>query len=364
MPRSAGTKSSTTFTPPPRFDDAQFDALMRELAALEPEHPELVTPDSPTQRVGGRPVEGFATVDHLSPMLSLDNAYNEEELRAFDERVRRGLEHQQPVAYVAELKIDGLSIALTYEDGRLVRGATRGNGTRGEDVTLERAHRSCDPAAAEGRPAGRVEIRGEVYLSKAAFERMNQEQEAAGEPLYANPRNTAAGTMRNLDPVARREAGPVGVDVPGGLAPVIADGTTAHARDADGAEAWGAPVEPHWQPCDGIDEVVAFCEEWREKRAHARIRDRRRRHQGGRRVAARAARIDVEVSALGHGLQVPGGAEGHACCTASTSTSGGRARPRRSRCSSPCSSAAARSRWPRCTIRTTSSARTSAPAKW
>ncbi len=117
---------------------------MRELQALEAAHPELVTPDSPTQRVGGRPAEGFATVEHLVPMLSLDNAYNEEELRAFDERVRRGLGTSDPVTYVAELKIDGLSIALTYEDGRLVRGATRGDGVRGEDVTKTSA--PCAPS--------------------------------------------------------------------------------------------------------------------------------------------------------------------------------------------------------------------------
>ena len=115
----------------PEISDAEFDALMRELQALETAHPELSSPDSPTRRVGGRPTESFATVEHLMPMLSLDNAYSEDELREFDERVRRGLDTSSTVAYVAELKIDGLSIALTYEDGRLVRGATRGDGTRG-----------------------------------------------------------------------------------------------------------------------------------------------------------------------------------------------------------------------------------------
>jgi DNA ligase (NAD+) len=190
----------------PELSDAEFDALMRELQALEAAHPDLVTPDSPTQRVGGRPVEGFATVEHLAPMLSLDNAYNEDELRAFDERVRRGLEATAVVQYVAELKIDGLSIALTYEDGRLVRGATRGDGVRGEDVTQNVRTVRAVPLRLRAAPPGRVEIRGEVYLPKAAFERINQEQRAAGDALYANARNTAAGTMRNLDPalVARR----------------------------------------------------------------------------------------------------------------------------------------------------------------
>ena len=175
----------------PEISDAEFDALMNELKALEGAHPALVTPDSPTQRVGGRPAEGFATVEHLQPMLSLDNAYNEEELRAFDERVRKGLDIEQSPAYVAELKIDGLSMALTYEDGRLVRGATRGDGTRGEDVTQNVRTVRAIPLSLRGGPKGRVEIRGEVYLPKKNFERINQEQEDAGEPLYANPRNTA-----------------------------------------------------------------------------------------------------------------------------------------------------------------------------
>ena len=141
-------------------------------------------------------------------MLSLDNAYNEEELRAFDERVRKGAGLDQ-VAYVAELKIDGLSIALTYEDGRLLRGATRGDGARGEDVTANVRTIRAIPLSLRGGPAGRVEIRGEVYLPRASFERLNREMEDAGEPLFANARNTAAGTMRNLDPslVSKRNMG-------------------------------------------------------------------------------------------------------------------------------------------------------------
>src|SRR6185436_16637406 len=165
------------------------------------EHPDLVTIDSPTQRVAGRPAEGFATVEHLAPMLSLDNAYNEEELRAFDERVRKGAGlGDAPVAYVAELKIDGLSIALTYEDGRLARGATRGDGSRGENVTANVRTIRAIPLKLRGGPLERVEVRGEVYLPRGSFERMNREREDAGEPLFANPRNAAAGTMRNLDP--------------------------------------------------------------------------------------------------------------------------------------------------------------------
>jgi DNA ligase (NAD+) len=250
----------------PEIPDAEFDALMRELQELEVANPELITPDSPTQRVGGRPAEGFPTVVHLVPMLSLDNAYNEEELRAFDERVRRGLGTRDPVQYVAELKIDGLSIALTYEDGMLTRGATRGDGTRGEDVTQNVRTVRAIPLRLRNGPAGRLEIRGEVYLPKSAFERINQAQKEAGEPLYANARNTAAGTMRNLDPalVARRGLASWTYQV---VRPSGSPETATHAEMLTNLKAWGGPVEPHWKTCDGIDQVVAFCDEWRERRA-------------------------------------------------------------------------------------------------
>jgi DNA ligase (NAD+) len=250
----------------PEISDADFDALMRELQQLEAAHPDLLTPDSPTQRGGGRPVEGFATVEHLAPMLSLDNAYNEEELRDFDERVRRGLGASGPVAYVAELKIDGLSIALTYEDGRLVRGATRGNGVRGEDVTANVRTVRAIPLRLQHGPSGRVEIRGEVYLSKSAFARLNKEQETAGDMLYANARNTAAGTMRNLDPalVAKRGLSAWVYQV---VRPAGAHEHPTHAEMLAALKRWGAPVESHWRLCAGIDDVVAFCTEWRDTRA-------------------------------------------------------------------------------------------------
>ena len=249
----------------PELSDAEFDALMNELKALEAAHPELLTPDSPTQRVGGRPAEGFASVEHLQPMLSLDNAYNDEDLRAFDERVRKGLAIEQSPSYVAELKIDGLSMALTYDNGRLVRGATRGDGVRGEEVTQNVRTVRAIPLSLKGGPEGRVEIRGEVYLPKKNFERINKEQEEAGEALYANPRNTAAGTMRNLDPalVARRGLSAWMYQLVG-AGP--ADDPPLHSQMLSALAAWGMPVEPHWRQCDGIDAVIAFCEEWREKR--------------------------------------------------------------------------------------------------
>ena len=160
----------------PDVSDAEFDRLMAELKQLEAAHPELVTTDSPTQRVAGRPVEGFETVEHSQPMLSLDNAYSEEELRAFDDRVKRGLDGATHVAYVAELKIDGLSIAVAYDDGRLQRGVTRGDGVRGEDVTANVRAIHAVPLRLKGDPAGRVEVRGEVYLPRRRFDEINRER--------------------------------------------------------------------------------------------------------------------------------------------------------------------------------------------
>ena len=273
----------------PEIADAEFDALMQELERLEAENPDLVTTDSPTQRVSGRPAAGFETVEHAEPMLSLDNAYSEEELREFDARVRRGLaaagEAAEQVDYVAELKIDGLSLAPTYENGTLVRGATRGDGVRGEEVTSNVRTIRAIPLKLRGKHhAGRIEVRGEVYLPRKVFERINKEKADAGEPLFANPRNAAAGTMRNLDPalVAKRGLSAwmyqlVGADLKVGpythaepLRPdVEADlqvGRTTHARTLEALKDWGLPVEPHWTRCQGVDALVEFCREWEDKR--------------------------------------------------------------------------------------------------
>lgn len=249
----------------PEISDAEFDRLLQALVALERAHPELVTPDSPTQRVGGRPIEGFRTVEHAGPMLSLDNAYSEMELRAFDDRVRRGLGRGGPVAYVTELKVDGLSISLAYDEGRLVRGATRGDGMRGDDVTINVRTIRAIPLGLRELGRGRIEVRGEVYLPRRVFERINADRAEAGEPLFANPRNAAAGAMRNLDPalVARRGLAAWTYQV------VAVEGVEpfeTHADTLTRLAAWGLPVEPHWRRCEGIDEVWAFCEEWRDRR--------------------------------------------------------------------------------------------------
>ncbi len=195
----------------PEVSDAQYDAWMRELRALEDAHPELRTPDSPTQRVGGKPKEGFAKVPHSRPMLSLDNAYDEGELREWDRRVRE-LAGGEDIAYTCELKLDGLSLALTYEGGRLIRGVTRGDGVIGEDVTSNvRTIRSVPLSISTARLRGsglpeNFEIRGEVVLPLAAFQKLNAEREEQGLSPAANPRNAAAGTLRTLEPniVAQR----------------------------------------------------------------------------------------------------------------------------------------------------------------
>ena len=247
------------------ISDAEFDRLVHELERLEEQHPDLASSDSPTQRVAGRPTQGFPTVEHLTQMLSLDNAYDEDDLRAFDERLRRGAALGDPaVPYVAELKIDGLSIALTYENRRLVRAATRGDGLRGDDVTANvRTIRSI-PLTVRGGPAERFEVRGEVFLPRASFDRINAERAETGEPLYANPRNVAAGTMRNLDPalVARRglKAFVYQYVGPTDAAP------TQHFELLSALKAWGLPVEPHASVCHGVDEVIEFCRAWDTKR--------------------------------------------------------------------------------------------------
>jgi DNA ligase (NAD+) len=260
----------------PEIADVEFDALMRELERLEADHPDLASDDSPTRRVGGRAAAGFVTVEHAEPMLSLDNSYSEDELRAFDDRVRRGLgEEERPIDYVAELKIDGLSIALTYANGVLVRGATRGDGTRGEDVTANlrtiraiplRLNETVKEMGSEVILRGHFEVRGEVFLPRKAFERINAQRELDGEPVFANPRNAAAGTLRNLDPalVARRGLSAFFyqlIGAPEGTVP-----PTTHAATLDQLRAAGLPVEPHWRRCTGIEQLVAFCSEWAERR--------------------------------------------------------------------------------------------------
>ena len=252
----------------PEITDDAFDALLKELQALEQQHPELVTPDSPTQRVAGRPVAGFDTAEHLQPMLSLDNAYSEDELREFDERVRKGAGDLLPadgaVEYVAELKIDGLSIALTYVDGLLERGVTRGDGTVGEVVTSNVRTIRALPLRLHDSHPGRLEVRGEIYLPRREFERVNREREDNDEPPFANPRNSAAGTMRSLDSrqVANRKLGAFVYQ----LVEENRGERQRHSATLELLRRWRLPIEPHWRRCHGIEALLEFCHDWQDKR--------------------------------------------------------------------------------------------------
>jgi DNA ligase (NAD+) len=248
----------------PEISDAEFDQLMRELRELEEKYPELVTPDSPTQRVGGEPVAAFGVVEHRVPMLSLGNAFSEEELRAWYRRVA-GLVETERIAWVCELKIDGLAVALVYENGRLVQGATRGDGLRGENVTANlRTVRSVPLVLPEGAPPA-FEVRGEVYMTRAGFERLNEERARRGERLFANPRNAAAGSLRQLDPriTAQRPleffAYQIGW-IDGGSEP------PTHWECLELLKRLRFPVNPHARRVESFEEVVAYCREWEQRR--------------------------------------------------------------------------------------------------
>ena len=250
----------------PEISDQEYDELLEKLRKLEAQHPELITPDSPTQRVGGRPAEGFPEFVHRRPMLSLDNSYNIDELRAFDARCRK-LADGQSLEYVAELKIDGLSLAVHYEDGVFVRGVTRGDGFRGEDVTSNvRTIRSI-PLKLNDRAkkvANEIEVRGEAYLSRKVFEKVNREREEAGEPRFANPRNSAAGTLRQLDPsiTSRRRLEMFAYDVLAGERKAFA----THWEALNWLEKAGLRVNPNRALCKSIDEVIDFCDRMEAKR--------------------------------------------------------------------------------------------------
>jgi DNA ligase (NAD+) len=249
----------------PEISDAEYDALFRQLVDLEEQHTELRTPDSPTQRVGGGPSTQLTEVRHSTPMLSLNNAFSFDELRAFDQRVRRLLgmgdeDAAQALRYVTELKIDGLAISLRYERGQLAQGATRGDGTTGEDVTANL--RTIESVPKRLKEPVSLEVRGEVYMPKQEFARINAEREEAGLQLYANPRNSGAGSLRQIDPqvtASRRLAAWFYVLVEQGRA-------TTQAQALDRLESLGFPVEPNRETDLDIDGVIDFIERWHEPR--------------------------------------------------------------------------------------------------
>ena len=255
----------------PVISDAEYDALYHELVALETEHPDLITPDSPTQRAGATPSDVFAKVRHPAPILSLMNAFDADGLRAWRTRIGRLLPPETHLEYVVEPKLDGLTVVLTYRDGRFAQGATRGDGEVGEDVTANlRTLRGVpkqipvDPSQAL-RPPAYLVVRGEVFLPLDKFEALNAERLAAGEPLYMNPRNTAAGSLRQLDPNKTAER-PLRlycydiVAIEGGELPVRQWERLAYLRDL------GFPVSPDNRHCANLDEVATVYDEWIERR--------------------------------------------------------------------------------------------------
>ncbi len=191
----------------PEVSDAEYDALMAELRGLEEEHPELITPDSPTQRVGAAPLEAFGVVEHPVPLLSLANVFSSEELLAWHRRISN-LVPGREMDFVCELKMDGLAVALTYTDGHLTTGATRGDGYRGEDITQNLRTIKSIPLTVPKDAPRKFEVRGEVYLSRSGFEKLNKERVEEGQPLFANPRNAAAGSLRQLDSRVTAKAPP------------------------------------------------------------------------------------------------------------------------------------------------------------
>jgi len=250
----------------PTVSDQEYDALFRCLKELEAAHPEYVTPDSPTQRVGGKVDERFKAVVHPVPMLSLDNTYNVDEVRAFHQRVLRGLPDvpEDTIEYVVELKFDGLAVALTYEHGLLVSGATRGDGLQGEDITANLRTIRSIPLKIDTEPFHRIELRGEVYMPKKEFERINAQREAEGETPFANPRNAAAGALRLLDPAITAQRR---LDIfIYGVGFLDANPFQTHFELQEKLSALRFPVNEHNRLCKNFESALALIEEFRDKR--------------------------------------------------------------------------------------------------
>jgi len=248
----------------PAVSDREYDTLMKRLEKLEGEFPDLATPDSPTQRVGGEPLKEFPPVKHLTPMLSMDNTYSADELRAFDKRIRKNLPGQK-VEYVVELKFDGVSVSLLYKEGRFVMGATRGDGTTGDDISNNLKTIRSIPLFLEGGDIPEIlEVRGEVYMHQKKFLKINKEKEKEGESPFANPRNAAAGSLKLLDPkiVAKR-----GLDVfLYAVGHCEGNRFTSHLEVLKFLRKAGFKVNPHFKLCADIDEAIGYCNQWEDKR--------------------------------------------------------------------------------------------------
>jgi DNA ligase (NAD+) len=248
----------------PVISDREFDRLLARLQQLEAEHPELITPDSPTQRVGGEPLDEFQTVRHSVPMLSIENTYSPEEVREWDLRVRKGLNPGETVRYVVELKVDGVAVGLRYEKGSLVLGATRGDGYHGDDITANLRTVREIPLRLEEDPPRVLEIRGEVYMTNAELARLNQLREAAGETPFANPRNATAGSLKLLDP---RQCGQRRLNfVAHGLGEVEGVRERTYSEILQHLKRWGVPVSPYYSIYDSITEVISHANRWKKQR--------------------------------------------------------------------------------------------------
>ena len=252
----------------PVISDQEYDKLFAELKKLEAENPELASPVSPTQRVGGEPLTGFDTVNHALPMLSMDNTYSADELREFDKRVQKGLNGDMP-EYVVETKIDGVAISLRYEDAMLIQGATRGDGQRGDNITANIKTVGGVPLTLDSNnntPAPRIlEARGEVFMTFSQFEKLNAQREQNGDNLFANPRNSTAGTLKLLDSkeVAKRKLS-ILLYALGQVEP--ADFSSSHSESLHKLKDLGLPVSPNWQIAENIEQVIEICDLWESKK--------------------------------------------------------------------------------------------------
>ncbi len=249
----------------PVISDYEYDQLMKGLEEIEAQYPELITPDSPTQRVGGEPAEEFATVEHKVAMLSLDNTYSQEELTDFDNRIHRLLPGQK-IEYVVELKLDGLGVALIYEYGRFIRGATRGDGQRGEDITGNLKTIKSIPLVLDdiGLSIPIMEVRGEVYMQRRAFEELNIQRQADGEMLFANPRNAAAGSVRLLDPRITAER-PLDIFLYN-ISYIEGKSLETHWESLQFLKSLGFKVNPYTKKVSTIEEVIDYCNEFMLRR--------------------------------------------------------------------------------------------------
>jgi DNA ligase (NAD+) len=251
----------------PLISDADYDRLFRRLVELEKQHPEFAAPDSPTQKVGAPPLDRFRTVQHTMPMLSLNNANDRDEMKEFEERIRRFLKSTGPIEYAVEPKIDGVAVELVYDHGRFAVGSTRGDGVNGEDITLNLKTIRSVPLALRDenrKPPERLEVRGEVFLSRKAFQQMNREREEEGQPVFANPRNAAAGSLKQLDSTITAKR-PLDIFCHG-AGTVTGASLSSHHDFLEALKDWGLKPVPFTRICHGMEEVLRYHEEMESQR--------------------------------------------------------------------------------------------------